>query len=130
MSNNSNKKQIRKIIESWATAIRAGDMEGILANHTNDILMFDVPEPLQSRGKTAYKKTWELFFQYGAPSKDVFVIEQLRIIAGEDVAFATGLLRIGGSKKPICRLTLGLKKMRGRWLIAHEHHSAPHKLNG
>jgi len=92
--------------------------------------MFDVPEPLQSEGRIAYKKTWELFFQYGAPSKDIFVIEDLRITAGEDVAFATGLLRIGGSKKPMCRLTLGLKKLRGRWLIAHEHHSAPHKLKG
>jgi len=129
MSNNSNKKQIRKVIESWATAIRAGDMEGILANHTNDILMFDVPEPLQSKGKTAYKKTWELFFQYGAPSKDVFVIEDLNITVGEEVAFATGLLRIGGSKESVCRLTIGLKKVRGKWLIAHEHHSAPHKLN-
>lgn len=105
-------------------------MEDILANHIKDILMFDVPEPLQSEGRIAYKKTWELFFQYGAPSKDIFVIEDLRITAGEDVAFATGLLRIGGSKKPMCRLTLGLKKLRGRWLIAHEHHSAPHKLKG
>jgi uncharacterized protein (TIGR02246 family) len=129
MSSNSNEKQIRKVIESWAAAIRAGDMEGILANHTKDILMFDVPEPLQSKGKTAYKKAWELFFQYGAPSKDVFVIEDLNITVGEEVAFATGLLRIGGSKESVCRLTIGLKKVRGKWLIAHEHHSAPHKLN-
>jgi ketosteroid isomerase-like protein len=129
MSSNSNKKQIRKVIESWATAIRAGDMEGILANHTKDILMFDVPEPLQSKGKIVYKKTWELFFQYGAPSKDVFVVEDLNITVGEEVAFATGLLRIGGSKESVCRLTIGLKKVRGKWLIAHEHHSAPHKLN-
>ena len=43
------------------------------------------------------------------------------------MAFATGLLRIGGSREPVCRLTLGLTKLDGRWLIAHEHHSAPHK---
>ena len=71
------------------------------------------------------KKTWELFFQYGTPSKDAFVIEDLEVTAGDDVAFATGLLRIGGSTQPICRLTLGLKKEHGKWLIAHEHHSAP-----
>lgn len=128
MNNNTNQKQIRVVIKQWEESIRSGDINGILANHTKDIVMFDVPEPLQSKGLAAYKKTWDLFYRYGAPSKDVFVIEDLKITAGDDVAFATGLLRIGGSKKPICRLTLGLKKVRGKWLIAHEHHSAPHKL--
>lgn len=104
-------------------------MKGILANHTKDILMFDVPVPLLSKGIARYRKTWELFFRHGSPGDDVFVIEDLRIVAGSDVAFATGLLRIGGSRKPVCRLTLGLKKRRGRWLIAHEHHSAPHELD-
>ncbi len=58
----------------------------------------------------------------------MFVIEDLAITAGETVAFATGLLRIGGSKEPVCRLTLGLKKIDGKWMIAHEHHSAPHEI--
>ncbi len=128
MNNNSNEKQIHELIKSWGLAIQSGDIKRILANHTKDILMFDVPEPLQSKGMVAYKKTWGLFFKYGTPSKNVFVIEDLKITAGEDVAFATGLLRIGGSKKTICRLTLGFKKVQGKWLIAHEHHSAPHKL--
>lgn len=91
--------------------------------------MFDVPEPLQSKGIEAYKKTWDLFFQYGKPSDDVFVIEELEITSSDTVAYATGLLRIGGSKNPVCRLTIGLKKVNGTWLIAHEHHSAPHRLN-
>lgn len=126
--NYTNQIQIREIIKQWEEAVCSGDIKGILANHTKDIIMFDVPEPLQSKGLAAYKKTWDLFYRYGAPSKDIFIIEDLKITAGNDVAFATGLLRIGGSKKPICRLTLGLKKIRGKWLIAHEHNSAPHKL--
>jgi ketosteroid isomerase-like protein len=121
--------QVRTVIRLWEVAIQAGDMKGILANHTKDILMFDVPEPLQSKGMAEYQRTWKLFFRYGSPSTDVFVIEGLQITTGDDVAFATGLLRIGGSKEPVCRLTLGLKKVRGKWFIAHEHHSAPHKLN-
>lgn len=130
MKNASNKNinEIRNVIDSWAESIRRGDMQGILANHTKDILMFDVPEPLQSKGTKEYKKTWELFFQYGAPSEDVFVIKNLDIISSDTVAYATGLLHIGGSKEPMCRLTLGLKKINGTWLINHEHHSAPHKL--
>jgi uncharacterized protein (TIGR02246 family) len=120
--------EIRAVIGVWERAIQAGDLEGIIANHTEDVLMFDVPEPLQSTGIDQYRKTWELFFSYGSPAQDVFVIQDLRVSGGRDVAFATGLLRIGGSKEPVCRLTLGLKRSRDRWLIAHEHHSAPHKL--
>ncbi|MFA0812513.1 YybH family protein [Microbulbifer epialgicus] len=120
--------QIREVIDLWEKAIQTGDMKGILANHTEDILMFDVPEPVQSKGIAEYEKTWNLFFQYERPSSDAFVIEELRVTSGNDVAFATGVLRIGGSKESICRLTLGLKKVLGKWIIAHEHHSAPHKL--
>jgi ketosteroid isomerase-like protein len=113
------------VIRSWEKAVQQGDIEAILANHTNDVLMFDVPQPIQNKGLDAYRKTWTLFYQYGKPAPDVFVIEELNVTSGEDVGFATGLLRIGGSKEPVCRLTLGLKKVAGKWLIAHEHHSGP-----
>lgn len=124
----STKLEVTVLIRRWESAIQAGNMEAILADHAEDIVMFDVPEPLQSLGLEAYRKTWELFYSYGAPAPDLFVIEDLRVTAGEDVAFATGLLRIGGSQQPVCRLTLGLIKRDGAWRITHEHHSAPHAL--
>lgn len=120
--------EVKALIRRWERAIQVGDLEGILADHDDDILMFDVPEPLQSLGLAAYRKTWDLFYRYGAPSPDLFVIEDLRVTAGERVAFASGLLRIGGSTAPVCRLTLGLEKRKDRWRITHEHHSAPHAL--
>jgi len=120
--------EIASLIRRWERAIQAGDMAGILAHHTEDVVMFGVPEPLQSIGLNGYRQSWELFFRYGAPHPDLFVIEDLRITAGADVAFATGLLRIGGSPSAVCRLTLGLVKRDSLWLIAHEHHSAPHAL--
>ena len=46
MSPNSDKTQIRALIDTWARAARAKDMAGVLANHTEDIVMFDVPMPL------------------------------------------------------------------------------------
>jgi ketosteroid isomerase-like protein len=116
------------VIRSWEQAIQRGDLAAIVANHTKEVTMFDVPEPLQNRGLDAYRETWKLFYRYSKPASDVFVIEDLHVVGGDDVAFATGLLRIGGSQQPVCRLTLGLQKMAGQWLIAHEHHSAPHKL--
>jgi len=127
MEMTSHEEEIRSLVRSWEHAIQTGDMDGILAHHSEDVLMYDVPEPLQSVGIDEYRKTWDQFFRYGAPSPEVFVIEDLRITASGGVAFATGLLRIGGSSEPVCRLTLGLTKRNGRWQIVHEHHSAPHK---
>lgn len=129
MNTKSHEEDIQSLIRSWERAIQNGDMDGILAHHSESVLMFDVPEPLQSVGIDDYRKTWELFFRYGAPSQELFVIEDLRVTAGDEVAFATGLLRIGGSSEPVCRLTLGLTKRNGQWQIVHEHHSAPHKLS-
>jgi len=56
----SNQGQIRRLVSDWAKAIRARDMDGALANHATEVVMFDVPHPLQSKGLEAYRKTWEM----------------------------------------------------------------------
>ena len=124
--------EIKAIIEAWADAVRRHDLSGILAHHEQDILMFDVPPPLQSRGMDEYKKTWDLFFKYHKPSQ-AFDIEELTITAGKDVAFAAAIMRCGSgtfSGPPeesgfLFRLTIGLRNVDGAWRIAHEHHSVP-----
>jgi ketosteroid isomerase-like protein len=51
------------------------------------------------------------------------------VTAGEDVAYAHALLRCGspvqlaGRPESRLRLTLGLRRQDGRWVVAHEHHS-------
>jgi uncharacterized protein (TIGR02246 family) len=125
-----NEAAIRELVQSWARAVRAKDLDGILANHSTDILMFDVPPPLQSKGIEAYKKTWELFFSW---SNDpvVFDIKDMNIIAGSDVAFVAALMRCAGTEKNgerielEFRLTIGLRKIGGQWMVLHEHHSIP-----
>jgi ketosteroid isomerase-like protein len=124
--------QIKTLIEAWADAVRRHDVPGILAHHEQDIVMFDLPPPLQSRGMDEYKKTWDLFFRYHKPSQ-AFDIEELAITAGEDVAFAVAIMRCGSgtfSGPPekggfLFRLTIGLRCVDGDWRIAHEHHSVP-----
>jgi len=124
--------QIRALIEAWADAVRRHDLFGILAHHDQDIVMFDVPPPFQSRGLDEYKKTWDLFFRYHKPSQ-AFDIEELAITAGDEVAFAVAAMRCGSgtvSGPPeeggfMFRLTLGLRKVDGNWRITHEHHSVP-----
>jgi uncharacterized protein (TIGR02246 family) len=123
---------IRALIERWARAVHDGDMNGVLADHSDDIVMFDVPPPMDGvRGLDAYRETWPPFFtwQQGA----CFEIVSLDITAGEDVAFAYALLRSGtpddlqADPENRLRLTLGLRKEHERWVVAHEHHSFPYK---
>lgn len=127
MSDAGDETEIRNVIEGWAAAVRSKNMAGVLANHTEDILMFDVPEPLYSRGTDAYRATWELFYRYSNGGPGSFDVSELAVTAGADVAFATAILEIFGSR---LRLTVGLRKQNGRWLIAHEHHSYAAGLEG
>ena len=125
MPRKSNEAQIRKLVENWAKAVRAKDMDGALANHTDDIVMFDVPMPLQSKGMKQYKKTWEQFFDHNHAGPGAFDVRELRIVASESVAYCHALVKIFDSK---VRVTMGLRKENRQWLIAHEHHSYPIEL--
>ncbi|MEU4235101.1 SgcJ/EcaC family oxidoreductase [Nonomuraea sp. NPDC026600] len=127
----TDEEQIRTLIERWAEAVHAGDLEGVVADHADDIVMYDVPPPHQGvRGIEAYRKTWPDFFRWLAQGA-LFEIETLDVNAGGDVAYAYALLRCGipeelaGEPDTRLRLTLGLRKQDDRWVVAHEHHSFP-----
>ena len=123
--------RIRDLIERWAQAVHEGDLPQVLADHADDIVMFDVPPPEDGvRGLDEYTETWPPFFQWQA-SGALFEIVRLDVTAGEDVAFAHALLRCGtpdgleSDPTRRLRLSIGLRKEGGRWVVAHEHHSFP-----
>ncbi len=123
---------VRAAVEGWLAAVRAGDLEGVLADHAEDLVMFDVPPPEDGvRGLAAYRATWPPFFDW-LRSGAAFEVTELHVTAGEDVAFAWALLRCGSPEElrsapeRRLRLTVGLRKAGDRWLIAHEHHSFTH----
>jgi uncharacterized protein (TIGR02246 family) len=127
----TNEEQIRTLIGRWTAAIQRRDLDAVLADHADDIVMFDVPPPQQGvRGIDAYRESWPPFFQW-LDSGAVFEIESLQVTAGDEVAFAYALLRCGIEKSfaenpdTRLRLTLGLRKQDGRWVVTHEHHSFP-----
>lgn len=121
---------IRKLVEDWAGSVRRRDLDGILRDHSADVVMFDVPPPLQSKGIEAYRRTWDTFFSW---SRDpvVFDIQEIKVTAGPEVAFVTALMRCAGREASGVdieldfRLTVGLRKIGDRWMITHEHHSIP-----
>jgi uncharacterized protein (TIGR02246 family) len=123
--------EIRSLIERWADAVHAGDLHRVLADHAGDIVMFDVPPPKQGvRGIDAYRDTWPPFFEWQRGGA-VFEIVELAVTTGVDVAYAHALLRCGTGEELASdpdnrlRLTIGLRKEGGRWVVAHEHHSFP-----
>lgn len=125
----STETTIRQLITRWVDAVAACDIDGVLADHDPDIVMFDVPPPHTGvRGLDAYRGTWPDFFEFlrgGAR----FELLELHVTAGTDVAFAYGLLRCGTQE--MCdqnpdtrlRMTIGLRQHDGRWYVTHEHHS-------
>jgi uncharacterized protein (TIGR02246 family) len=127
----NDQQQIRTLIERWAKAVHATDLDAVLADHSDDIVMFDVPPPDDGvRGIDAYRETWPPFFEWQARGAS-FEIVELDVTAGDDVAYAHALLRCGMpeelAERPErrLRLTLGLRREGGRWVVAHEHHSFP-----
>lgn len=122
---------ISTLIARWAAAVEGGDLDGVVRAHTDDVVMFDVPPPHDGiRGIDDYRDVWPGFLAWQAAGGSFRPVET-RVTAGADVAFAWVLLRCdspsGRTTRPEKRLrvTLGLRKVRGRWAIAHEHHSFP-----
>ena len=121
---------ISDLIERWSKGVRDQDRAAIRQDHDADILMFDVPPPFQSRGIDEYMATWDTFFSF-AEKPVRFDFTNIEITAGPEVAFATAVghcVTIGrdGRREPLdFRLTMGLRKIDGRWHVMHEHHSLP-----
>jgi uncharacterized protein (TIGR02246 family) len=120
---------IRDLITRWADAVHTEKLDTVLAEHDPDIVMFDVPPPHDGvRGIAAYRDTWPPFFEWQRQGA-LFEIVELDVTAGDDVAFAYALLRCGmpaeleADPENRLRLTVGLRKRDGRWVVTHEHHS-------
>ncbi len=120
---------IEQLIRTWADAVHSGDLDTVLADHADDIVMFDVPPPHDGvRGIEEYRDTWPPFFGWQASGAS-FEIVELDVTEGEDVAFAWALLKCGTREELAeeprrrLRLTVGLRKQGDRWVVTHEHHS-------
>jgi len=134
MSEQTNTEEIRikALLEAWADAVRRHDVPAILAHHELDMVMFDLPPPVQCKGIKAYEQTWDLLFRYHNPGT-AFDFQELAVTVGQDVAFAVAIMRCDpdSTSNPadkhgfLFRLTVGLRKVDGDWCIVHEHHSAP-----
>jgi uncharacterized protein (TIGR02246 family) len=122
--------QIRTLIDDWATAARAKDVDAIFTHYAPDIRAFDAIAQLQFEGSDAYRKHWEACMSM-CSGPMIFEVHELVIEARDHLAFGHYLSRCGGTgpdgkeRSGWMRATFCCRKTNGRWKVAHEHFSAP-----
>jgi uncharacterized protein (TIGR02246 family) len=121
---------IRSLIDAWAAAIRAKDVNATMAHFAPDVLAFDLLPPLQYQGADAIKKRISEWFASFEGSIG-FQMRNLTITAGDDVAFCHSLNGVIGNSKDGAkvdmwwRATNCFRNIDGQWLITHGHSSEP-----
>jgi len=122
--------RIRQQIDTLVHAIRSMDLEGVKSVYAPDIVSFDVQPPLQHVGAEAKWRNWaEAFTRFQRPLD--YEVRDLAIVSSGDVAFTHSLNRLSGTRKNgsrsgfWVRVTCCFRQIDGRWLIAHDHASAP-----
>lgn len=122
--------RVRQLLLDWATATRTGARDAILQGHAPDVLVYDVLPPLLYQGTDAYRASWSSW-QPQTQGEDTFEFAGLDVVAGSDVAFASGLIKCGGTLQDgrtfedLVRATFCLQKRSGEWLVTHQHISRP-----
>ena len=129
MTRTDEKAEIRSLLDDWAKAARAGDIPGIMAAYAPDVLAFDAIGELRFRSADAYREHWKACMSM-CPGM-TFEIHDLEIEAGDELAFGHYLARCGGTgpdgkeQSGWMRVTVCCRNQGGRWMVAHEHFSAP-----
>jgi uncharacterized protein (TIGR02246 family) len=123
-------RSIRRLIDDWLDAVRARDAERAAKHVSEDVVVFDVVNPLRTVGKAALVARAQEWFNT-FDGNIGFEIREVKIAAGEDTAYHSGLNHVDGKTKHSGRLemwwrsTVGYRKVGGRWWIVHEHNSVP-----
>ncbi len=122
--------EIRNLIDAYAEAVRSKDVDRIVSHFSPDVVAFDAIAALRFQGRDAYRAHWEMCMSM-CSGPMMFEVHELTVAARDDVAFGHYLCRCGGTgpdgeeRSSWMRVTVGCRRIDGRWLIAHEHFSVP-----
>jgi ketosteroid isomerase-like protein len=124
--------EIQEVIERKAALLETGDAAAVMSYYAPGFVEFSLAPPLRQSGPPSLKAWMDSFAS--PPRREV---TQLEITADGDVAFATSLDCLSavprGSTEGFrmwFRVTLGLRRIDGRWLVTHEHESVPFEMDG
>jgi uncharacterized protein (TIGR02246 family) len=125
--------QIRECMDALARALRAKDIDALMAHYAPGVVTFDVRPPLQVQGVDGYRKNFEAWFASVRGPID-YEIRDLRITMSDDVAFCHSLIHVESTRTTgeradyWVRVTSGFQKLNGQWMVTHEHVSVPIKM--
>ncbi|WP_159460319.1 YybH family protein [Tistlia consotensis] len=123
--------EIRRLLHDWARAVRAGDLEGIVAHCAPDVVWFDALLQVRYEGLEGYRRHWRRSLAE-RPGGLTLRVGETEIAAAGDVAFARCRHRFGARSadgvETAARwlsMTLCLRRREGRWLAVEEHFALP-----
>jgi len=121
---------IRTIINARASAVHRSDVDAMMADVADDVVMFDVVDPLRRKGIASAREravAWVASYEgtIGWESRDVHVSVEGDVAFSYALSRVTGKLKTGTSIDMWFRTTLGFRRIGGRWLIVHDHGSVP-----
>jgi len=121
---------LRQRVQALAEAIRGKDVDRVMSFYADDVVVFDVRPPLDTRGVDAYRQNFERWFaSFDGPLS--FELQGLRIVASESAAFCHYLCLVVGSRPDgrtsgyWARGTTCFERRDAEWLVTHEHISMP-----
>ncbi|MBG0562641.1 YybH family protein [Actinoplanes aureus] len=128
--------EIQEVVERKAALLETGDAKAILSHYADTFVEYNLAPPLRQPGDgrdPAPLEAWLAGFE-APPRREV---TQLEITADGDVAFATSIDCLTATPRGSAesfslwfRVTLGLRRIDGRWLVTHEHESVPFEMDG
>ena len=126
----STPSEVSALLERWSEAIRAKDIDRLMALYSPDIVYFDVVPPLHYTGSAAVRRNFLRWFA-GWESAIGQEIRDVTLVASGDLAVAYLLIRASGTLKHgrevdyWVRATVCCQRADQRWVITHEHISLP-----
>ena len=131
---NTDETEIRQLLGEWTCVTREGPQDDVLKNHSDKALFYDVLPPLKYESAAAYRASWDEW-QPDAQGDMQFKLEDLKVTASPDVAFAHGLIQCGGTLpdgkafEDTVSATFCLRKLGGERKVFHQHISKPYGKN-
>lgn len=118
--------QLGKVVEG----LRAKDLETLKQVFSSDVVSFDIDPPLQHVGIDAKLENWARVFLFFETVS--YELHDLTVHVGDDLAFGYAFGRLHGTLKNGAstpgmwvRVTYGMRKINGTWLIVHDQVSVP-----
>jgi uncharacterized protein (TIGR02246 family) len=130
-SNMSNVEKINDLEDKFVAAVNDKNVDAIMSIYVPDesLFVFDLSTPLQYVGADAYRKNWEGFAASLGPLK--FEVTDFTVAVDGKMAYSHAVHHLSATDNNgqkiewTVRVTDVYRKIKGQWLVVHEHVSVP-----